>query len=85
VWVLASEFDQELLKHGLDASPNTLKELHNRGIIEHFNDRYKKIYRTGKIAPTCYCFYQDSANPAPAKAKNKKNKKMTKQLKSLLE
>lgn len=87
VWVLASEFDQELFKHGLDASPSTLKELHNRGIIEHFGDRYKKIYRTGKIAPTCYCFYQDSGNIAPPKSKNKKNKKkkMSKQLKSLLE
>lgn len=87
VWVLASEFNEQLLNHGLDSSPNTLKELHSRGIIEHFGDRYKKIYRTGKIEPVCYCFYQDSANPAPPKPKNKKNKKkkMTKQLKSLLE
>ena len=74
VWVLASEFDQELLKHGLDASPSTLKELHNRGIIEHFGDRFKKIYRNGKISPTCYCFYPDSGTIAPPKTRKTKPK-----------
>ena len=87
VWVLAEEFEKELLKHGLETSRSTLKELNNRGMIEHFGDRYKKAFKTGRISPLCYCFYQDSANISPPNPKNKKNKKKktSKQLKSLLE
>ena len=85
VWVLAEEFEDQLLKHGLDASPSTLKELHNRGIIEHFKDRYRKVYKTGNISPSCYCFYPQTYGVLPTKNKAKNKNKKSKQLKSLLD
>ena len=85
VWVLATEFEAQLLKHGLDASPNVLKELHRRNIIERFGDRYRKSYRSGKLEPTCFCFYLDSAPADIAPKSKKKSKKKSSQLKSLLE
>lgn len=85
VWILASEFEAQLLKHGLDASPNVLKELHRRNIIERFGDRYRKSYRSGKLEPTCFCFYLDSAPADIAPKSKKKSKKKSSQLKSLLE
>ena len=85
VWVLVSEFETQLLKHGLDASPNVLKELHNRKIIERFGDRYRKSYKSGKLEPTCFCFYLDSAPADIAPKSKKKSKKKSSQLKSLLE
>ena len=83
VWVLASEFEAQLLQHGLDASPNVLRELHRRQIIERFGDRFKKTYKTGKIKPLCICFYPDS-DPAPPKKTKHTTKKKSKQLKDLL-
>ena len=83
VWVLASEFEAQLLQHGLDASPNVLRELHRRQIIERFGDRFKKNYKTGKIKPLCICFYPDS-EPAPPKKTKHNPKKKSKQLKNLL-
>lgn len=85
VWVLATEFEAQLIKHGLDASPNVLRELHHRNIIEYFGDRFKKNYRTGTIKPLCFCFYPDATSPPPASVKKKKSNKMSSQLKSLLE
>lgn len=84
VWVLASEFEKQLHKHGLDASPNILRELHRRNIIERFGDRYRKNYKTGKIQPSCFCFYPNNM-PLDSKPKNKKITKKSSQLKSLLE
>ena len=85
VWVLASEFENQLHKHGLDSSPNILRELHRRNIIERFGDRYRKNYKTGKIQPSCICFYPDTMH-TDSKPKNKKtNKKKSSQLISLLE
>ena len=85
VWVLASEFETQLSKHGLDTSPNVLRELHRRNIIERIGDRFKKNYKTGNIRPLCICFYPDT-EPLPPPAKNKKKSKKTgSQIKSLLE
>ncbi len=85
VWILANEFEMQLLKHGLDASPNVLHELHRRKMIEHFGDRFRKNYKTGAIKPLCFCFYPDTEPPPPASAKKKKSKKKGSQLKNLLE
>lgn len=38
VWVLEAVFEDQLLKHGLDASPNVLHELHRRNMIGYFGD-----------------------------------------------
>jgi hypothetical protein len=84
VWVLASEFEKQLHKHGLEASANILRELHRRNIIERFCDRYRKNYKTGKIQPSCFCFYPNNT-PLDSKPKNKKKTKKSSQLKSLLE
>ena len=83
VWVLEEVFEDQLLKHGLDASPNVLHELHRRNMIGYFGDRFRKNYRTGTIKPLCFCFFPDQ-EPAPPTNKKKKSKKMSSQLKSLL-
>jgi hypothetical protein len=60
VWILASEFEHELHKHGLDPSGATLKELSRRGMIHHFGDRFRKKFQTGKLSPSCYCFFPNA-------------------------
>lgn len=85
VWVLEEEFENQLLKHGLDASPNVLRELHRRNMIGYFGDRFRKNYKTGTIKPLCFCFFPDKEPAPPNPTKKKKSKKMSSQLKSLLE
>ena len=80
VWILASEFERELLKHGLDASGATLRELNRRGIIHHFGDRFRKNFQTGKLNPICYCFFpnamaENSSADHTSKAKPQSTKK----------
>lgn len=84
VWVLEEEFENQLLKHGLDTSPNVLRELHRRDIIGYFGDRFRKNYKTGTIKPLCFCFFPDKEPVPPNLTKKKKSKKMSSQLKSLL-
>jgi hypothetical protein len=83
VWVLAEVFEEELLKRGLDASGATLHEIHRRGFLEHFKDRFRKPYKVGKLQPACYCFYPDNSPTTPLK--QKKIQAVGKQRKSLLE
>ena len=84
VWVLASEFEAQLSKYGLDTSPNILRELHRRNIIERFGDRYRKNYKTGKIQPSCFCFYPDAILTDSEPKNKKKRTKKSNQLKNLL-
>lgn len=84
VWVLEEVFEDQLLKHGLDASTNVLRELHKRDIIGYFGDRFRKNYKTGTIKPRCFCFFPDKESAPANLTKKKKNKKNGSQLKSLL-
>lgn len=84
VWVLEDEFENQLIKHGLDASPNVLHELHRRDIIGYFGDRFRKNYKTGTIKPKCFCFFPDKEVSPSAPVKKKKSKKISSQLKELL-
>ena len=85
IWVLADQFERQLLQHGLDASPNVLHELHRRKMIEYFGDRFRKNYKTGNIKPLCFCFYPDALSPQPTAKKKPRKPRMSKQLKSLLD
>ena len=62
VWVLADDFEKQLRVYGLDASAATMRELHSRGHIAKFNDRYRKKYKTGHIEPLCICFFPPNQN-----------------------
>lgn len=84
IWVLAEVFEKQLRKHGLGSSPNVLRELYRRNIIEHFGDRFKKNYKTGQLSPLCVCFYPNLA-PPPSHRTSKNNKSKSSQLMSLLD
>ena len=82
IWILADDFEKQLSIYGLDASAPTMRELHRRGHIAKFNDRYKKKYKTGQIEPLCVCFYPPNTQTNISTKDN--NKKTSKQLTNLL-
>ena len=86
VWVSPLALDK-MLKNGGILDSITLKDLHSRGLVKYFGDRYLKQTLLGKAKVSCYCFLArrlDSTPPKNTKKKTKESKLSSSRINLLL-
>lgn len=77
VWITAEHFQAFLDAAGEHNTKTTLPQLHQRGYVAKFGDRYKRSHTVGSIDTLCYCLLLQPASAPTPKAKTKPRPNLT--------
>ena len=76
VWITAEHFQNFLDVAGEHNAKTVLPQLHQRGYVAKFGDRYKRSHTVGSVDTLCYCLLLQPASASTSKSKPKPKPKL---------